>query len=251
MNPAELSSDRPSGLWLELPPSSATAPPRLIVFLHGAGSTPEAFAPAAVAWMLKFPGATGAIMQGLVDAPAGGFDWYAPTRDPADLEARIIDSGEHVAARIAHLQKTSGLAGSQTVLVGFAQGATIALELARRHAERVAIVVACGGRMLPSLKADESIRPAIHLIHGLLDTVTPVAHARQAYGRLRGVGAAVTLDLIEDLGHGISQDVIIIGTTRTLQSIFSGRRIRIEARLGASDPTVPSMTASLHPQSGA
>ena len=201
--------------------------------------------------MLKFPGATGAIMQGLVDAPAGGFDWYAPTRDSVLAQSRIIEAGEQLAARIAHLQQTSGLAGSQTVLVGFSQGATIALELARRHADRVAIVVACGGRMLPSLKAGEPIRAAIHLIHGLLDTVTPATHARQAYGRLRGAGAKVSLDLIEDLGHSISQDVIIIGTTRTLQSIFSGRRIRIGSRSGASDPTLPSMTASLHPQSGA
>jgi phospholipase/carboxylesterase len=243
--------DHASGLWLELPPSSATAPPRLIVFLHGAGSTPEAMAPAAVAWMLKFPGATGAIMHGLVPAAAGGFDWHVPSNDAAQAEARIIDAGNRLAQRIAHLQQTTGLAGAQTVVVGFSQGATLALELARRHADQVGIVVACSGRMIPSLKAGEAIRPAVHLIHGLLDTVTPVAHARQAYGRLRGAGASVTLDLIEDLGHGITQDVIILGTTRALQTIFSGRRIRIRKPGRQADQADASMTATLHPQKGA
>ena len=208
-------------------------------------------APAAVAWMLKFPGGTGAIMQGLVEAPAGGFDWYLASNEVALAEARIIEGGNRLAARISHLQETAGLSGAQTVLVGFAQGATLALEVARRHAGLAAIVVACSGRMIPSLKPGESMPSTVHLIHGLLDTVTPVAHARQAYGRLKGAGAAVTLDLIEDLGHSITQDVIILGTTRVMQTIFSGRRIRIGGRGSPSGQTDASMTATLHTQLGA
>ena len=58
-------------LWLELPPLSERAPRRLLVFLHGAGSRPEAFAPVAIAWQLKFPGATVAILQGLHESAGG------------------------------------------------------------------------------------------------------------------------------------------------------------------------------------
>jgi pimeloyl-ACP methyl ester carboxylesterase len=104
--------------------------------------------------------------------------------------------------------------------------------------------------MMPSLKPGETIPAAVHLIHGLLDTVTPVAYARQAHGRLKGAGAAVTLDLIEDLGHGITQDVIIVGTTRVLQTIFSGRRIRIGATGRRADEADASMTATLNSQRG-
>ncbi len=59
--------DRTAGeqVWLELPPISASAPRRLLVFLHGAGSSPENFAPVAIAWQLKFPGATAVLLQGL------------------------------------------------------------------------------------------------------------------------------------------------------------------------------------------
>ena len=61
------SESRDEQLWLELPPISATAPKRLIVFLHAAGSTPELLAPVAIAFQLKFPGATVVLMQGLRD----------------------------------------------------------------------------------------------------------------------------------------------------------------------------------------
>ena len=63
-------------LWLELPPISSSAPRRLLVFLHGAGSSPEAFAPVAVAWQLKVPGATVAVIEALRPAAASpGKEW--------------------------------------------------------------------------------------------------------------------------------------------------------------------------------
>jgi len=214
-----------SPLWLELPPIAGGAPQRLIVFLHGAGSGPEAIAPAAVAFMLKFPSALGAIMQGLEPGAGGsGFDWYGQGNSTAQTIARIQAGGDRLAARIAALQSSCDIDGARTIIVGFAQGATLALELARHHPERLTTVVALSGRMQPPPGANDSITATIHLVHGLLDTVVPVAYARQAFGRLKGAGVRVTLDLIEDLGHSISQDVIILGTTRLMQTIFEGRR---------------------------
>jgi phospholipase/carboxylesterase len=212
-------------LWLELPPIAGGTPQRLIVFLHGAGSGPEALAPAAVAFMLKFPSARGAIMQGLEPGASGsGFDWYGPGDSTAQTISRIQAGGDRLAARVSALQAACGIDGHRTIIVGFAQGATLALELARHHPERLATVVALSGRMLPPPGANDTITATIHLVHGLLDTVVPVAYARQAFGRLRGAGVRVTLDLIEDLGHSISQEVIILGTTRIMQTLFAGRR---------------------------
>jgi phospholipase/carboxylesterase len=198
--------------------------------------------------MLKFPGATGAIMQGLRACPQGGSDWYQTARDREETLRGLRAAGAELAHRIASLQQDHGLDGSSTILVGFAQGATLALEVARRYGERVAIVVASSGRMMPLLAGDETLRPTIHLIHGLLDTVTPVAHAQQAYGRLKASGASVTLDLIEDLGHSISQDVIIVGTTRALQTIFRGRGIKMQRNIRAADSSGLSMTATVQHQ---
>ncbi len=54
-------------MWLEVTPHDSKPPRRLLVFLHGAGSRPETFAPLAIAWQYKFPGAIAIVMQGLVD----------------------------------------------------------------------------------------------------------------------------------------------------------------------------------------
>ncbi|HRO61376.1 MAG TPA: hypothetical protein PK177_19820, partial [Burkholderiaceae bacterium] len=104
-------------LWLELPPMSPAAPRRLLVFLHGAGSTPEAFAPVALAWQLKFPGAVVAILQALEPASeAPNRNWYDPSGVSADHGPRIAAAADEVARRIAALQSSSGVGGDRTTV---------------------------------------------------------------------------------------------------------------------------------------
>jgi phospholipase/carboxylesterase len=211
-------------VWLELPPISASAPRRLLVFLHGAGSSPETFAPVAIAWQLKFPGATAVLMQGLRRFGHGGADWF----DGADRDARgpigIDGATTEVSSRIARLQAQLGLEAGDTVLVGFGQGATVALELARAKPELSAIVVAYAGRLARPIVDGDRIGATVHLIHGEFDSVVPSVHATRAFRGLRAVGADVTLDIVEDESHAIGQGMVNLGTTRVMQTVFRGRR---------------------------
>jgi len=211
-------------LWLELPPMSPSAPRRLLVFLHGAGSTPEAFAPVALAWQLKFPGAVVAILQALEPASeAPNRNWYDPAGISADHAPRIAAAADEVARRIAALQASCGVGGDRTTVVGFSQGATVALELARRSPERLAIVVAHAGRLARPVREGESISATVHLIHGELDTLMPVEHSKRSFRHLRAAGADVSLDIAADTGHAIDQSLVTLGTTRVLQTLFRGR----------------------------
>lgn len=215
----------PSQLWLELPPMSAGASSRLLVFLHGAGSSPESFAPVAIAWQLKFPGATAAVLQGLRPSPCGeGHDWYDSSGVAADRIDRARAAARQVAERIEALQSETGVPAAQTVLIGFSQGATVALEVARSHPGCAAIVVAYAARLASPIRDDDKVGATIHLIHGELDSLVPAIHAQQALRGLRAIGADVTLDLTEDGTHSIGQDMIIVGTTRVMQTVFRGRR---------------------------
>lgn len=212
-------------LWLELPPISDDAPRRLLVFLHGAGSRPEVFAPIAVSWQLKFPGATAAILEGLQPSPAkNGLDWFDNRGVAAERAPRVDRAARKVADRIVALQRAAGVSNEQTVLVGFSQGATVALELARARPELAAIVVAYAGRLASPIRDDDRVQATIHLIHGELDSLVPAVHARQALRGLRAIGADVTLDITADGTHSIGQDMIILGTTRVMQTVFRGRR---------------------------
>ncbi|WP_395242091.1 hypothetical protein, partial [Salmonella sp. s60732] len=79
------------------------------MFLHAAGSTPELLAPVAIAYQLKFPGATVVLLQGLRDAAVGDarrewFDAEAHDRD-AGLDAAV----EQVAHRLRAMQQASGI----------------------------------------------------------------------------------------------------------------------------------------------
>ena len=212
-------------LWLELPPISPDAPPRLLVFLHGAGSTPEAFAPVAIAWQLKFPGATAVILQGLRPSLRhAGHDWFDPTARGDARTEQVSEATQRVAERIAGLQKATGIAAGQTCLIGFSQGATIALELARCAERPASVVVSYAGRLARPIRDDERIDATVHLVHGEFDSVVPPVYAQQALRGLRAVGVDATLDVVENGSHSIGQDMVIVGTTRLLQTIFRGRR---------------------------
>lgn len=212
-------------LWLELPPMSNATPSRLLVFLHGAGSSPEAFVPVALAWQLKFPGATAAVVEALQPASAGdGKDWYDGRGPGIDHEARITVAADSVAQRIRALQAQAGLGPGSTVLVGYSQGANVALELARTAEPVATIVVAYAARLSRSLREGEAPGATIHLIHGELDTVVPTSQAERAYRQLQAAGADVSLDIALDHGHFIGQGMINLGTTRVMQTLFRGRR---------------------------
>jgi phospholipase/carboxylesterase len=217
----------PSGeqLWLELPPMSPSAPPRLLVFLHGAGSTPEAFAPVAIAWQLKFPGATAILLQGLQPAASGeGFDWFDGSGVAHDRVARIDAAARQAGERVAALQQEYGLDAAQTVLIGFSQGATVALELVRALPDLAAIVIAYAGRLATPIRREERVLATVHLFHGELDSIVPAVHSRRAHRGLLAIGADTTLDLTENGVHTVGQDMVILGTTRAMQTVFRGRR---------------------------
>jgi phospholipase/carboxylesterase len=226
-------------LWLELPPISESAPRRLLVFLHGAGSSPEAFAPVAIAWQLKFPGATGIIFEAPHASPANnGKDWYdarGPSEDHADA---IAAAAGELARRIEALQATLGLGCESTVIVGYSQGATVALELARRSPQASAIVVAYAGRLARPLRDSEAVPATVHLIHGELDTVVSVETSQRSYRHLQAAGVHVTLDIAEDEGHFIGQSMVNLGTTRVMQTLFRGRTPRRPPPFSPSSETL-------------
>ena len=217
-------------LWLELPPISKTAPSRLLVFLHGAGSTPEAFAPIAIAWQLKFPGAHAIILQGLEPARlVPGNEWFDHSAPLETRRALIKQAAAEITTRIHMLQQQFSVAPNRTVLVGFSQGATLALEICRQQQSPADIVVSYAGKLSRPIAPNEKISANIHLIHGQLDSWVPVVFAQQALRGLTAAGASVTLDITEDGYHSIGTDMIIIGTTRALQTVFRGRSPPIKA----------------------
>jgi phospholipase/carboxylesterase len=211
-------------LWLELPPMSKTAPPRLMVFLHGEGSSPEIFAPVALSWQLKFPGATVLVMQGPVASAPGYWQWYQNTDVGAKRVASLQDATKQLAFQLREIQTTRGFSAETTILVGFSQGANVILELVRSDIQLCGLVISYAGRLLRPVGREESVSIPIHLVHGGLDSLVPLVYARQAFDGFNAIGCNVSLDILEDGAHYLGQEMIILGTTRAMQSVFQHRK---------------------------
>jgi phospholipase/carboxylesterase len=236
-------------LWIELPPINGGQAQRLLVFLHGAGSNPDSFAPVAIAWQLKFPTAAAFILQASVQSavptPEGfmpRFDWFnSLISDHATVRGAALTAEK----AIRTIQSSTGLGAHQTIVVGYSQGATVALETARLSPKVSDVVVSYAGQLSGAILADEKILvSALHLIHGELDSIVTLDKAQRAYAQLMQAHGDVTLDILEDGTHTIDQDSINVGTTRVMQTIFRGRKKNVLST--KSDSLNPRGAAKLH-----
>jgi phospholipase/carboxylesterase len=182
------------------------APAQLVLLFHGVGSSAANLVPLGEAIAQARPGA----MVVSVDAPhpstlGSGREWFSvvgiteqnrPERIAAILPL-FLDT-------VAHWQQASGVGPAETVLVGFSQGAILALEATQVADTAIAAgrVIALAGRFAqPVRRAPRDLR--YHLVHGEQDGVVPTSASVHAARALQALGADVTLDLLPGLGHGI------------------------------------------------
>lgn len=133
--------------WLALPPRSASAPraaagvpARSRIVAAGVRADRAALAAEVPR---RHRGA-----DGLEPAVAdGGLDWFDGRGTAPDRRARIERAAAVLGERLERLRRETGFTGAQTVLIGYSQGATLALELARRRPGAMAIVVSYAGQL--------------------------------------------------------------------------------------------------------
>jgi hypothetical protein len=93
-------------------------------------------------------------------------------------------------------------------------------------------VVAYASQLARPLTAHEHPLPIIHLLHGELDTVVPVALGERTWRGLIAAGVDVSFDVLGDAAHELGPGMVALGTTRVMQTLFRGRRIQSRASEG-------------------
>lgn len=192
-------------------PADATG---LVVFLHGYGADG--------ADLLGLADVLGPHLPGVAflapDAPEPcsgnpfGRQWFPIPWLDGSTEAQAEAGLVAAAADLNHFLDASlaaeGLAPEALALVGFSQGAMMALHVAPRRAEAVAGVVAISGRLLaPDRLADEAlVRPPVLLMHGDQDPVVPFQDMGLAGNALVGAGFETYGHVMKGTGHGIAPD---------------------------------------------
>lgn len=203
-----------------LPPLTGGAPERLLVMLHGAGSSAGSVIAAALAWQLKLRSAQALLLQAPFNDAPGRRYWTDPAEYPVTAAA-IAAAADGVRRRIIARQSASGMSADRTLAIGFSQGASVALELAFDAEPCTAITIAYAARLYRLPRAGDRVGGPIHLLHGGSDSVVPSAYGETAYRRLRAIGAQVTLDLLPEEGHAVGQVLINRGTQHAMNWLFN------------------------------
>ncbi len=191
---------------------SPSAPAKqLLLLFHGVGDNPVAMGEIGSWFAPLFPDALVVSIGG--PAPSGpqqGREWFSVAGVTEENRQGRIDAVMPAFIEVVHYwQKQSGVPGGATALIGFSQGAMMALEGIKAEPELASRVVAFSGRYA-ELPQKAPTATTFHLIHGDEDDVINVKHAFKAAEALERVGGDFTLDVIDDLGHAIDERSIQI-----------------------------------------
>ena len=206
-------------------PASGGAPDSLVLLLHGVGADGFDLIDLAPVWAEALPNT-------LFIAPHAPFpfqgapfgrQWFdIMDRTPARLEAGLRHAaailGEFTRGELAQL----GLGGDRLALMGFSQGAMVALFAGLRGAVPApACILAYSGALLgpESFAVERTARPPVLLVHGEADEVVPAMASRQAARALQADDVPCDLLLRPDLGHGLDDAGLAAGTALLARSL--------------------------------
>ncbi|MBE0529843.1 MAG: dienelactone hydrolase family protein [Rhodospirillales bacterium] len=177
-----------------------------VILLHGRGAGPEDMLGLAEA--LAWPDLA------FVAPQAPGRTWYpysflAPL---ADNEPALTQALAQVDAAMAGLGR-EGFAPERVVLLGFSQGACLALEYAARHARRYGGVAALSGGLIgpegtPRDYAGSLAGTPVFIGCGDRDGHIPLWRVQESTGVLQGLGAEVTERIYPGMTHSVNEDEI-------------------------------------------
>lgn len=190
---------------------------RIILFLHGYGADGEDLLGLGKHWQ-------DSLTQTLFIAPnapyphpyvPNGFMWF-DFKDVNNISSEDIKDGLNKIRPIFQgylrtLSKDYGVPLSRITLVGFSQGAMIALDLLACEPEIKAVIDYAGVYYPMSDVIENSGSKRALLVHGTDDTVVPYHHMPEAEKALTKLGIHVTSITCAELGHSINAEGIAAG----------------------------------------
>ncbi|MEW5959869.1 MAG: dienelactone hydrolase family protein [Chloroflexota bacterium] len=183
------------------PPEQAQAG---LILVHGRGSTAESIL--SLAYQLDRPGFAYLAPQ------AYGNTWYPHSfLAPLDHNEPALSSALVMLETLVDYLAGAGIPPEQTMLLGFSQGACLALEFVARHARRYGGVAGLSGGLIgpdgaPRDYAGSLAGTPIFLGCSDNDPHIPQQRIRHSAEVLRRLGAQVTERLYPGMGHTVNED---------------------------------------------
>jgi phospholipase/carboxylesterase len=206
-------------------PASVTGPriePRsgkakqLVVFLHGFGADGNDLIEIGRQWQRFLPDAAFVAPHAPEPCISGGAgrQWFPLTfRDPHERWRGVNHAAPGLEALLDQELARHGLPPQKLALVGFSQGAMMALHVALRRPQPVAAVVGYSGLLVleegsgpESLAAQVRSKPPILLVHGDRDDVIPADALFLSCDALGAAEIPVEWHLSAGIAHGIDAE---------------------------------------------
>jgi predicted esterase len=143
---------------------------------------------------------------------ASGRTWYPYSfLSPLPQNEPGLSSAMNVVSGLVRDLGQRGVPTERVALIGFSQGACLALEFAVRHARRYAAVAALSGGLIgpPSAPRDYEgsfERTPVFLGCSDIDPHIPVERVRESEEVCRRLGAAVDARIYPRMGHTVNRD---------------------------------------------
>jgi phospholipase/carboxylesterase len=186
----------------------------LAILLHGVGASGRDLAPLADALERYLPGtqfATPDAPHAFDEGP--GRQWFSVAGVSAQNRPQRVAAARAEFDRVVNAELDRfGLSGEpeRVALIGFSQGAIMALDALATGRWPVAAVVAFSGRLATPAPLQPPAGARALLVHGADDSVIPAEETRQAAARLAQAGVAVESRLLPGLGHTISLEGVAL-----------------------------------------
>jgi phospholipase/carboxylesterase len=225
------------------------SPELLYLLFHGVGTTAESMLPLAQRLIREYPQAVVLCLNapdkfdaviGPKEGEGEGRQWFSIRRvDEDNRPARVAAALPAFIATVRAMQQRFEMGWERTALAGFSQGAVMALEAVQAEPRLAGRVLAFSGRhaTAPTHVPSDT---AVHLFHGMADTVIPPAAAIDSAQTLLELGADVTADVLPGIAHELHPALLdkAIGQLRTFLPKKVWREVMSEA------PVLPRAASS-------
>jgi phospholipase/carboxylesterase len=184
---------------------------QLVLLFHGLGADEQDLSQLGLRLADEYPHALVASLRAPDPSDFGsGYQWFSASGiDESNRVERVANALPAFAATVRAWQRESGLGPQATLLVGFSQGAIMALEAvsAAGSSTIAGRVVALSGRYA-TLPDSPPAETTLFFVHGKADDVIHYGYTVEAARHLVGLGADIVADVIPFLGHAIDDEVM-------------------------------------------
>ncbi len=190
---------------------------QLVIILHGYGADGADLVPLGRQWQQLLPDAefvapnAPQYCQSSPQHPPMGYQWFPLTVTMQGVVSTPLERWQGAQEAAPSLQafidgelERTGLENGDLALVGFSQGAMMALHAGLRRPKAPAAIVSFSGMVLgPEHLSKTSVKPPVFLAHGSQDEVVPFAAMKMTKDALEAVDIEVTPYVERGMGHGI------------------------------------------------